>query len=328
MEVKRIEDKDLWDRSIETSPYGTLFHKWDFLKIMEKYSGCELFTYGIYRKEELSCQFPLFVKSSLGIKMAFSPPPGLPVTDLGFAMGPVYDKLKQRRKETYINSILDDMEAEIKKIPAKFVHISTVNGFVDMRPYKWNGYDVQMHYTYAIDLNRPLEMIEEGMDGELKQLIRAAENRRLSIRPEPDFDVAFRTMRDLYGRQGEAPPIAIPAFLKDAAAAFPDNIRIDYLYDGDQIVDMAVNYRYKDRFVLWIWNAGAGLQYSGYMAWEYIKVNKAKGLCTLEIPGASLKMSSILGSKLNASLVYNFSITKKDLIGGIAEKFYRNSVKT
>jgi len=39
MAVELLEDKRRWDRFVETSPQGLLFHKWDFLKTVERHSG-------------------------------------------------------------------------------------------------------------------------------------------------------------------------------------------------------------------------------------------------------------------------------------------------
>jgi hypothetical protein len=109
MVVKLIDDQGLWDKHIEDSVYGTLFHKWDFLKIIEKHSESKLYPYGVFRGEELVCLFPLFVKQFMGLRMIFSPPPGLAVPYLGFVMVSAYDRLKQRRKESYINDVADGM---------------------------------------------------------------------------------------------------------------------------------------------------------------------------------------------------------------------------
>jgi hypothetical protein len=38
MAVQIIKDKELWNTFVDESPYGLLFHKWDFLNIMEKYA--------------------------------------------------------------------------------------------------------------------------------------------------------------------------------------------------------------------------------------------------------------------------------------------------
>ena len=60
MVVELLEDKKRWDQFVETSPQGFLFHKWDFLKTVERHSRYQLVPYCIYSGEELRCIFPFF----------------------------------------------------------------------------------------------------------------------------------------------------------------------------------------------------------------------------------------------------------------------------
>ena len=329
MVVKLIDNKELWDKFMDESPYGTLFHKWDFLKVIEKHSGYRLYPYAIYRGEELICLFPMYIKKYFGLQMVFSPPPNMAVPHLGFVMSSRYDKLKQRRKETYVNGVIDEMEHELKKIHANYIYVSTVNGFVDVRPFKWNGYDVQIYYSYAIDLKRPLEEVWEDFDKDLKREIRNTEKLDLSIRPTDNIDEFFDIMQDRYRQQKMNLPVASKEYLKDILAAFPDNIKMNFLYNGDKVVDLIAYYQYKKRFVFWMgWvNLDKNVHSNEFMTWEYAKIKKAEGVETMEIQGANVKRLCLFKSKFNASLEYGFSLTRKDMIGGVAENVYRNFVK-
>ena len=61
MAVELLEDKKRWDQFVETSPQGLLFHKWDFLKTVERHSKYEFLPYCVYSGEELRCIFPFFI---------------------------------------------------------------------------------------------------------------------------------------------------------------------------------------------------------------------------------------------------------------------------
>ena len=74
MSVRIIEDESLWDRFVDESPYGLLFHRYRFLRIAEKYNSGKLLPYGIYKGSELVGIIPLFVKRINGIKLVYSPP--------------------------------------------------------------------------------------------------------------------------------------------------------------------------------------------------------------------------------------------------------------
>ena len=60
MAVELLEDKKRWDQFVETSPQGSLFHKWDFLKTVERHSKYQFLPYCVYSGEELRCIFPFF----------------------------------------------------------------------------------------------------------------------------------------------------------------------------------------------------------------------------------------------------------------------------
>jgi hypothetical protein len=98
------------------------------------------------------------------MKLLFSPPRRTMIPYLGFAMGASYDGLKQRRKESLVNHMVDEMDKEIKRLSPNYVYVSTVPNFQDVRPFKWNAYDVDVRYEYAIDIKKPLEEIWAGFN--------------------------------------------------------------------------------------------------------------------------------------------------------------------
>jgi hypothetical protein len=88
MAIKYITDQNQWDKFIDDSPYDLIYHKWNYLKLVEKYTHYEFLPCGIYKGEHLLCVFPLFLKKIFCIKLLFSPPPqsGIPY------LGPVIEK--------------------------------------------------------------------------------------------------------------------------------------------------------------------------------------------------------------------------------------------
>lgn len=133
MAVRLITDKNLWDGFIDSSPYGLVFHKWDFLKLAEKHTGYKLLPYGIYKGEQLVCVFPLFYKKILGVRQLFSPPPKSGIPYLGPVLQESYDNAKQVKKESIINSIVLEIDAEINKLAPNYFSAVLVPGLLDIR---------------------------------------------------------------------------------------------------------------------------------------------------------------------------------------------------
>ena len=151
MTVELIEDKKIWDKLVDESPHATLSHKWDFLKIIEKYSGYKLYTYGVYKGDYLLGIYPLFYRRKLGLRTIYSPPMG--ALYLGFLVSNEFDELKQSKKESFLNSFLGEMENEIQMYAPDYTLIYTTPNFSDIRFYKWNNYTVSPEYTYSVNLN-------------------------------------------------------------------------------------------------------------------------------------------------------------------------------
>jgi len=77
MAIKLISDSKQWDDFIDRSICGLIYHKWDFLKIVERYTNFDLLSYGVFKGATLICIFPLFYKKINGLKCLFSPPPSV-----------------------------------------------------------------------------------------------------------------------------------------------------------------------------------------------------------------------------------------------------------
>ncbi len=323
-------DKKLWDKFVDSSPSGLLFHKWDFLKIIEKHTGYTFLPYGVYQGEELLCVFPLFYKNYYGLKMLFSPPPRICLPYLGFVMGPGYEDMKQRKKEHYLNSVVEAIDKEITRLSANYVSVLSAPTYFDARPFKWNKFDVDMNYTYTIDVDRELCEIWDGFSKDCRQRIKSVEKMNASMKESKDIDRFYSIMNSTYKDQGLNSPLISLDYLKDILAAFPDNIKIYYLYVDDQITDAELVYSYKDSVKLWLGGMTIQKNIQGtqeYSTWELIKKAKSEGRKELEIVGANIKRLCEYQSKFNPSLSLFLSINRKSVQGGMAEFFYKNMIK-
>jgi hypothetical protein len=329
MSVRVITDNGLWDRFVDASPYGLLFHKWDFLKIAEKYTGCTLVPYGVYKGDELISIFPVFVRKMMGLKFVFSPPPRSGIPYLGFVMSPVYDQIKQRRRESYLDDVAGEINQELRRLSPNFVSVVTVPGFRDVRPFLWSGYDADANYTYVIDLGQSLDEIWKGFDDNCKKNIKRCDASELEIRESRDTREFYALMTERYRQQKLNYPIVSPEYLDALITAYPENLNMHYLYRNGDVIGIELICQYKDTMMLWLGESliQTDVPANYYLRWKFIEKAKAGGFKKLEIQGANVPQLCANKSRFNPGLESGFNIHKKDTLGALAEWTYLNMMR-
>ncbi len=275
MTIKLMDDGRQWDSFVEESPYGLLYHKWGFLKIVEKYSGYRLLPYGVYKGDELICLFPMFFRVKSGLKLLYSPPQQTLayVPYLGFVMSPVYDDLRQHKKENYMDIVAREFNREARKLSANHAAIAASPGFVDFRHFKWSGYHVDVGYTYIIDLKRSTQELWNSLSKDCRKSIKECEKKHLTLKPSDDVDSFMNIMRqDLEHKGSTFFHRQSPEYLKELMARFPDNLKMSFLYEDDYLVAAAINCEYKKHLLLWMCGKDCSRgDYGEYLNWEFIK---------------------------------------------------------
>ena len=329
MTVSVIDDKRTWDDFIEDSPHGQLFHKWEALKIIEKHTGYRLLRYAVYKGNSIIGVFPIFFRSINGIKTVFSPPPNTCAPYMGFAMCADYEQLKQKRKEHYLTWVVDEVDQEIRKLAPNYVSFCLPPGFLDSRPFKWNHYLTEINYTFVIDLRRSLDDLMASFDATCKKNIKRVDKLHLSVEQATDPRTFCEILDHRYNEQGLRMPMASYLYLKDLMDAYPDNVRLFFLYQDGKIAGLNGNLQYKDKVMLWLGSANMHLDIAAndYLVWEFIRKAHEQGYRELEIQGAGEKRLSDFKSKFNPRLELCQYIYKKDNLGRIAEVAYANIIR-
>ena len=324
-----MDDGQQWDSFVEESPYGLLYHKWDFLKIVENYSGYKLLPYGVYKGDELICLFPLFFRVKSGLKLLYSPPQQTLayVPYLGFVMSPLYDDLRQHKKENYMDIVARELNREVSKLSVNHASIAAAPGFVDLRHFKWSGYHVDVGYTYIIDLRRSTQELWNSLSKDCRKSIKDCEKKHLTLKPSDDVEAFMRIMRqDLEHKGSTFFHRQSPEYLKELMARFPDNLKMSFLYDDDYLVAAAINCEYKKHLLLWMCGKDCSRgDYGEYLNWEFIKTAKSDGIERVENWGTEQKLLCVYKSKFNPALEPRYGLTKDDSIGRLANWTY-NSV--
>ena len=326
MAVKLIEDQALWDRFVEESPDGSVFHRWQMLRIMERHSGYRLLPYGVCRGEELIALFPVFLQKEPGLRQRLRAAPAV----LCALPRPGDERRLAAGKAQHARELPADGrprgDAEIRKLSPSYVRIQLPPGHFDIRPFKWHHYVEETNFTYFLDIDRPLEQILGGFDRNARRFIREAEALGLEVRRSHDAGTFCRIMRTRYAEMGLTFPILGERYLEEMLEAFPDNLRMYFLYRGDEIVSLIVVIVYHGRMTYWMGNAKTGSDLAGneYLIWESIKRAREEGCTQFEIQGAGDQRLWRFKSKFNPRLEVCYALCQKDRRGRVAEWAYHH----
>ena len=316
MVVELLEDKKRWDQFVETSPQGLLFHKWDFLKTVERHSQYRFLPYGVYSGDQLRCVFPFFIGRHQGMTYMASPPPKTQIPYLGPAFDPSVQTLKASAREKIFAQVTDELCREIDTIAANFVSIVTVPNFIDVRSFIWKKYREHLRFTYTIDLERPLDEIYASFTRRCRQGIKYVSAYSPDIQQTNDVSPLLDIWRKRFPELDIKVPLLSDSYLKDLVAAFPQDTTVYNLtIEGKLATAIACCAMQKERYGLWIGmvNVRKDLQVIEHLNWEVVKRAKSEGFKKLDL-GVSDAGPARYKSKFNPLFEPFFTLNKTDTL--------------
>jgi len=287
-------DKKRWDRFVETSPQGSLFHKWDFLKTVERHSKYRFLPYCVYSGEELRCIFPFFIGRDHGLTVMNSPPSDTQIPYLGPAFDPSVQARRASGKEKILDQVTGEVCREIDGMAPNFVAITTVPNFLDVRSFIWKNYREHFRMTYAIDLERSLDEIFASFSDGCKRGIRKVRVHSPEIQQTHDVSALLDIWRKRFSELGVQVPLLSGSYLKELVAAFPQDVTVYNLtIDGKLATTIAFCAMQKERYHWWIGgvNVRKDLSVIDYLMWEVVQRAKSEGFKTLDLGEGDPRLS-------------------------------------
>jgi hypothetical protein len=329
MVLKIIDDKNTWDAFIDSNKHSMIFHKWDFLKTVEKYTENNVLTYGIYYDTQLIGVLPLFSNDILSVKMMFSPPPRTAIPYLGFLLFNEYNSLKQDKKEKFLHLIAEDIDIEFKKEKIDYVSLCLSPEIVDVRPFLWSKYGVVMNYTYILDTSVELEKIWNNLKKETRKKIKQAQSANIKIVYTEDCTKIYEKLEERYIDQKIHLPIISYEYLTELKNYFPNNIFFKQAVIGDEIVGSEIIIRYNNKHIDWLGGVRPEVNYpvNELLIWNSIEQCKENNIKEMDLAGANNKQISEFKSQFNPKIVPTLIISKKNFKGNIMELSYRHLIK-
>lgn len=329
MEIKILDDKDssLWDAIVDDSPIGTIFHKWEWLRIAEKHSRSRLYPIIGLRGNRPVGVFPLFYLRRWMLKAVFSGGLG----GLMPTLGPIiidYDEIQQHKLEHIYREFQGQVDDFIKsELHPNYIYIITSPGLLDVRPFVWSNYQVSPSYTYKLDLTPGEARVFDTLKSELRNTIRGGGKKGLVVKEgtAADIEYLYRSLEANYKAQNRR--LSLPKeYLYDLFQEFGSrNLRLFKALHNGQNAGAILLTTYKDTTSVWVGAAKskiAGLPTNDTIQWEAIKWSIQNDYRTFELVGAGVERLCEFKSKFSPRLEVYFDIKRSDLLGKLAEKAY------
>jgi CelD/BcsL family acetyltransferase involved in cellulose biosynthesis len=286
MVVELLEDKKRWDQFVETSPQGLLFHKWDFLKAVERHSKFQFLPYAVYSGEELRCILPFFLGRDRGLTIMHSPPPLAQIPYLGPVFDPSLQASRASSKEKIFEQVTEELCREIDKIAPNKVSFKTVPNFLDVRSFMWKNFTARVRFTCAIDLEKSLDEIWASFSKNCRQGIKHLNEYSPEIQQTNDVSALLDIWRPRFSELGIEVPLLSDSYLKELVAAFPQDVTVyNVSVDGRLAAAIACCVMRKERYSWWVGgvNVRRDLSVNDYLTWEVVKRAKSEGFKKLDL---------------------------------------------
>ncbi|MFB6166196.1 MAG: GNAT family N-acetyltransferase, partial [Haloarculaceae archaeon] len=154
VEVRRATPDDLerWDRHVERSPAGGLFHQLSALEVQAAHTDTRLHPLIGHKGQEPVGVFPVFERTigprpAASVRTAFSPPPGIHVIDCGPAslnLAKLKQRKAERRHERFVAGAFEWIDEAIDPV---YTHLRLPGAYPDTRPFAWNDCTVTPRHT-------------------------------------------------------------------------------------------------------------------------------------------------------------------------------------
>lgn len=312
LKIAGEEDSVLWDKIVESSPQGTLFHTWKCLKIIEKHSKTKLYPLIVLRGVEPIGSIPFFYQKKLGMKLLFCPPPHVALPRLGPLIVD-YDKLKLSKKETTLKDFQNKIDEFIfNEIKPDFVTLTSGN-LGDFRPYQWGGYSVEPTYNYIFNLDNELDKIWSNIKKNTKQDIERSRKRDYKVREgtKEDMEFIYGLLLERYSQQNRKVNVPLDYLLEMFDSFHPNNLRVFVVENNGKIITGSIEVYYNDSVITWIGNSKSDSHATDLLTWECLKWAHDYGYKKYIIMGAAgVERLHSFYSKFNPDLIVSFSAKK------------------
>jgi hypothetical protein len=326
-------DQKKWDEIVTNSSLGTIFHSWKWLKIVETHTRSKLVPIIGYSGSTPIGILPLFVQKKGLITMVSSPPAKSALLFLGPVLAG-WDSINQSKRESNYIEFQKEIDEYIKKeIKADYISISLPPKLLDIRPYLWADYKIDVLYDYVTPLHSSLDDLWLGLVKKMRANISKSKKMGFSVElgGKTELEEIYHLMVQRYDNQKKMETIP-KNYLTDLFDQFPENLKIFTVKYQGETVTGAICIHDKNYLISWIGSPKPNKPISpspnDLCEWEALAYAHSHGMGEYIVYGAARnERLHRYYVKMNPELHQRFSVKKMSLIAQTMEKTYLKIIK-
>ncbi len=220
-----------WDKFVEQSAQGTLFHTSVWAGLVEKVFGRRCRIIVLKKSDEIEAGMMFWP-----LKRSFINT----ITRIAATtyQGPLFKDTESSKNSTIRSQYNKRCNALIAYIQKHYhlIDIPLSPAISDVRPFQWQGFNTSVAYTYRFQI-REYEQLEQQFSQDLRRKLKQIESKNVRFEKSEDCDTLAGFVVESYRQHGMKPPVpeeSIRTLIREALA-----LKIGllyYQYGGDRVV--------------------------------------------------------------------------------------------
>ena len=295
-----------WDELVASSPSGSLFDETTWLGALAEALARDVRIVGVFEKDVLIGGVAISCGRQLLMAVAREPQPT-------FVNSCQFLPSDRKTRSAATKRVLSVADAVADFLTPQFSRVVITNhpAFVDVRSFRWRGWQTNVLYTYQIDLET-LDLM--NLHGRRRNQIRKAEKAGLVVEESDDFAAAHALMFKTYERQGVTLDVSEEALIA-VCQRLGDSVTVYSAKAPGATTPAAMLMTLLDpnRSAGYIMFAGFDREQSkthatSLLYWHHLVALKERGLKMVDVIGADVRSNADFKAEFEGELVPYYQV--------------------
>jgi hypothetical protein len=323
-----VDEYNMWDKLVEDSPNGTIFHKSFWLVACSKSLNVPLRIYGCFEDGSLAAGCSLFACGSRLFKKGQSTIGMSPYG--GFVLGQLRSVSVRQKEHAYVRTVVCLNQA-LGAQGFGYVRIVGSPDLIDVRPFTWNGWNGRIHYSYYFDLEGN---VDERISRDARKFVRRAEKKGITAKKleNPDVATYYELFAMTFRRQNLKPPATANFFEEIIGALKAEGAMEMWIAETPSGEPAAGNIIIWDHKRVYGWSAASHTSYldtgaPSLLLYEIFRELGERGFKTIDLRGADAPHIADFLANFNPRLLPYYFLEKKAKwvrMGGYVNALFRD----